>query len=103
MDGIAVGQRGREPLQHDDAGALAADVAVRPRASKVLQRPSGDRKRPLLIEDRVFRPEHHVHAAGHGQGALAVAAGSGRRDGAATSEDEQAVSKATLGPRKPKK
>ena len=50
VDRVAVGQRVGEPLQHDDAGAVAATVPGAS-ASNARQCPSGEQDAALAVED----------------------------------------------------
>ena len=100
IDAIAVGQGPRQRLEDDDAGALAAHEAVGP-ASKAWQRPSGDSMPSRL------KP---TYQSGKSRALTPPASASGQPSSqmlwqarcTATSAEEQAVSTATLGPRKSK-
>ncbi len=58
---VAVGPRLRQPLQHDDAAALAASVAVGG-AIERLAPPVGGQHARLRHRDRVVGRQHQVHA-----------------------------------------
>ena len=82
MDRIAIRQSPRERLQHDDAGTLAANIAIRPGVEGF----AASVRRPGAGVGKVDcnrRREDQVHAAGPGQGGLAApqaAAGEMDRD-----------------------
>jgi hypothetical protein len=100
IDRVAVGQGAPQRLQHDEAGPLAADVAVGPRVEGLAQAVGGEEPRPGQLRRDLGRQDQ-VDAAGQGQRASPP-----RRLWhawwTATSDEEQAVSSARLGPRKSK-
>ena len=101
VDRVAVGQRPTQRLEDDDAGALAADVAVGRGVEGLAA--AVRRQHPGLREVDVGS----LGAASRSRRRRAPAstrrrAGSGTPRWTATSDDEQAVSTAMLGPRKSK-
>ncbi len=81
-DRIAVGQRPLERLEHHDAAAFAAAVAVAAGVERFAL-PVARQELPLAHADRVLGARHDVRAADHGHVALAgpdVAAGIAERD-----------------------
>ena len=97
---IAVRHGVRQALEHDDAAALAAHEAV----GAGVERPAAPlgRDHPRLREgDAVLRREDQVDAAGERHPALVGPQALARPGGRATSDEEHAVSTATLGPCSP--
>ena len=72
MDRIAIGQRLREPFQHDDAGALAANISVGAGIERFAASVRGH-SAGLGEIDRDCRRENDVDASGQGQRAFAAA------------------------------
>ena len=72
VDRVAVGQRRRQPLQHDHRGAVAAHVPVGGGVAE-LAAAVGRHHAGLRVGDRDVRFEDHVGAAGEGHLALAAA------------------------------
>ncbi len=70
MDAVAVTQSLVESLQEHDAATLAARVAIR-LGVETLAMPVASQKVALAHDDRIFRRQHHVDAAGHCQIAFA--------------------------------
>ena len=68
---ISVRECSGQRLEDDDAGAFAADIAVRPRVER-LATPVGREHRGAAERDRHIRREHEVHTADEGHGALAA-------------------------------
>ena len=81
QDAVAVGDGIGQPLEHDDAAALAAHEAVGARRRTSGSGPSGDMKPTLRQGDHEIGREHQRHAAGERDVAVARRAGSGRRGG----------------------
>ncbi len=72
IDPVAVGERGRDRLEHDDGAALAAHEAVRPRV-KGEALPVGGQPAETLRADGCLGREVEVNAGGQGQLRLAAA------------------------------
>ena len=71
MDAVAVPHRILEPLQEDDAAALATRIAVGLGVEALAVAVAGQ-EMALAHDDGIFGREHHVDAARHGEIALAL-------------------------------